>query len=216
MARALLVALALALPSAARAQGCVGAALPEGRGAVQLQGVASSYGAGIDGPAIGGSLRANPRGPLGLTAEYGYGTVGDNDSPLHGGGAMLSLRAPLPAARLALCARGGVMAARLDDSPSGTRLDNLTFPVGLVLELPLTDAVVPYVAPQYLFSRTRGKVLGLGYRASGSSPGVEAGVGVRVGRAAVTAGGTFSDLADGLLTTAVPRESFFLRVGVLF
>jgi hypothetical protein len=219
--RRTLLALALALlPTAARAQGCVGAPVPEGHRAVQLQGAASTYGLEVDGLSVGASLRGHPRRFLGYSAEYARGTVGDNDAPLQSGGALLSLRAPLSPGGLSLCARGGVMASNLDDSPSSTSLDNFTYPVGIVVELPIyvggARTVVPYVAPQYLFSRTTGQVLGLSYTESGNSFGMEAGLGVRIGRAALTAGGTFSDLPDALLTTAVPREAFFLRVGVLF
>jgi hypothetical protein len=222
MNRIVFAALALlALPSAARAQGCVGAPVPEGRNALQLQGATSTFSTSpeIDGTGIGAALRGNPRGILGYSAEYSFARVGGDDSPLHSGGAMLSLRAPLGGSRVAVCARGGAMASRLNVSASATELDNLTFPVGIVLELPLAAGageVVPYVAPQYLFSSTSGQVLGLDYDESGNSIGVEAGVGVRVSRAAITLGGSFSDLPDGLLAPAVPRQSFFLRVGVLF
>jgi len=217
---AALALLSLALPPAARAQGCVGAPVPAGRHAVQLQGATSTYASTpeVEGPAIGSSLRGNPRGPLGYSAEYAYGTVGDNDLPLHSGGATISLQAPLR--RLSLCARGGVMASRLADSPSASELENVTLPVGIVVELPVAlgtaSALVPYVAPQYLFSRTRGEVFGLDFEESGSSLGVEAGLGLRFGRAAITAGGSVSDLPDELLTPAVAGQSFFLRVGVLF
>jgi hypothetical protein len=157
---------------------------------------------------------------LAYSAEYSYASVGDDGKPVHTGGALLALRAPVAVSRLAICARGGVMASRFSDSPSATELDNLTFPVGVVLELPLdigeSRALVPYVAPQYLFSRTTGEILGLGYEDTGNAIGVEAGVGVRIRRAAVTVGGNFTDLPETLVTPAVPRQSLFLRVGLLF
>jgi hypothetical protein len=217
-----LAALALALPTAARAQGCIGAAVPEGRRAFQLQGAANTYADApeIEGPGIGASFRGNPGGMLAYSAEYSYASVGDDGKPVHTGGALLALRAPVAVSRLAICARGGVMASRFSDSPSATELDNLTFPVGVVLELPLdigeSRALVPYVAPQYLFSRTTGEILGLGYEDTGNAIGVEAGVGVRIRRAAVTVGGNFTDLPETLVTPAVPRQSLFLRVGLLF
>ena len=217
-----LAALALALPTAARAQGCIGAPVPEGGRAFQIQGAANTYADApeIEGPGIGASFRGNPGGMLGYSAEYSYATVGDDGKPVHTGGALLALRAPIAVSRLAICARGGVMASRFSDSPSATELDNLTFPVGVVLELPLSigeaRALVPYVAPQYLFSRTTGEILGLGYEDTGNAIGVEAGLGVRVRRAAVTVGGNFTDLPETLVTPAVPRQSLFLRVGLLF
>lgn len=214
-----LAALALALPSAARAQGCVGAPVPQGRNALQLQGSATRYAASpeLDGPAFGASLRGRPLALAGYSAEYNRATVGDDDSPVHSGGAMISLRAPLAASPVALCVRGGAMASRITASASSTELNNLTFPVGVVLELPLAaDEVVPYVAPQYLFSRTTGDVLGLDYEESGSSFGVEAGLGVRIRRAVLTLGGSFSDLPDELVAPAVPQRSIFVRLGVLF
>ncbi|MBD0318848.1 MAG: hypothetical protein ICV87_00845 [Gemmatimonadetes bacterium] len=216
-----LAALALALPAAARAQGCIGAPVPEGGRAFQLQGAANTYADApeIEGPGIGASFRGNPGGILAYSAEYSYASVSDG-IPVHGGGAMLAVRAPISVARLAICARGGVMASRFSDSPSATELDNVTFPVGVVVELPLAlgegRALVPYVAPQYLFSRTTGEILGLGYEDTGNAIGVEAGLGVRVRRAAVTVGGNFSELPETLITPAVPRQSLFLRVGVLF
>lgn len=219
---AALAALALALPTAARAQGCVGAPLAEGTRAVQLQGSSSVYSSApeVDGMGIGASFRHNPRGLVAYSAEYTRASVGDNDTPLQSGGVMLSLRAPLTRYGVSVCARGGAMASRLSDNPSASELENLTFPVGIVFELPVAlregRALVPYVAPQYLFSRTRGEVFGLGYERSGDAPGVEAGLGLRMGRAAVTLGGSFSDLPDELVTAAVPRESIFLRVGVVF
>lgn len=217
-----LAALALALPTAARAQGCIGAPVPEGARAFQIQGAANTYADApeIEGPGIGASFRGNPGGMLAYSAEYSFASVGDDGKPVHSGGALLALRAPIAVSRLAICARGGVMASRFSDSPSATELDNLTFPVGVVLELPLdigeSRALVPYVAPQYLFSRTTGEILGLGYEDTGNAIGVEAGLGIRVRRAAVTVGGNFTDLPETLVTPAVPRQSLFLRVGLLF
>ncbi len=224
MARVLILAAlaALALPCAARAQGCVGAPVPEGGRAFQLQGASNVYGDApeIEGPGIGASLRGNPGGPLAYSAEYSYGTVGDEDTPLHSGGVMLALRAPLRLSRLAVCARGGAMASRFSDSPSATELDNFTFPVGVALELPLamgeSGALVPYVAPHYLFSRTSGEILGFAFEETANALGAEAGLGVRIRRAAITIGGTLSDLPETLVTPAVPRQSLFLRVGLLF
>jgi hypothetical protein len=219
---AALAALALALPAAARAQGCIGAPVPEGRFALQAQGSRATYEGTpeVDGLGIGASLRANVAGPLAASAEYGYSRVGDADVPLHSGGVMLAFRAPVSAGGLSVCARAGAMAARLEGTTSGSRLDNYTFPVGLVIELPLPvgngGAVVPYVAPQYLFSSTEGEILGFEYGENANGPGVEAGLGLRFGRAAITAGGTYSDLPPELVTTAVSNQSFFLRVGVLF
>ncbi|HEX8362441.1 MAG TPA: outer membrane beta-barrel protein [Longimicrobium sp.] len=220
---AALAALALALPAAARAQGCIGAPVPEGRLAAQLQGSSATYGGtpDVDGMGIGGALRFNPRGPFAASAEYGYSRVGDGDVPLHSGGVMLAFRAPVSAAGLSVCARAGAMAARLEGSASGSTLDNFTFPVGLVLELPVAvgtngSALVPYVAPSYLFSSTEGEVLGFEYGRNGNGPGVEAGLGLRFGRAAIAAGGSYSDLPEELVTTAVSSQSFFLRVGLLF
>jgi hypothetical protein len=219
---AALAALALALPAAARAQGCVGAPLAEGSRAFQLQGSSSVYSSApeVDGMGIGASFRHNLRGLLAYSAEYTRASVGDNDLPLQSGGVMLALRAPITRYGVSLCARGGAMASRLSDDPSASELDNLTFPVGIVLELPVElregRALVPYVAPQYLFSRTRGEVLGLDYERSGDAPGLEAGLGLRMGRAALTLGGSFTGLPDDLVTAAVPGQSFFLRVGVVF
>lgn len=219
---AALAALALALPTAARAQGCVGAPLAEGTRALQLQGSSAVYSSApeVDGMGIGASFRHNPGGPIAYSAEYARAAVGDNDLPLQSGGVMLALRAPLARYGVSACARGGVMASRLADDPSASELDNLTFPVGFVLELPVAlrggSSLVPYIAPQYLFSRTRGEVLGLDYERSGNAPGVEAGLGLRVGRAALTLGGSFSDLPDELVTAAAPAQSLFLRVGVIF
>jgi hypothetical protein len=219
---AALAALALALPTAARAQGCIGAPLAEGTRAVQLQGSSSVYSSApeVDGMGIGASFRHNLGGLLAYSAEYARASVGDNEVPLQSGGVMVALRAPVARSGVTVCARGGVMASRLSDDPSASELDNVTFPLGIVLELPIAlregRALVPYVAPQYLFSRTRGEVLRLGYERSGNAPGVEAGLGLRVGRAALTLGGSFSDLPDDLVTAAVPAQSLFLRVGVVF
>lgn len=220
---AALAALALALPTAARAQGCIGAPVPEGRRALQLQGSAATYEGTpeVDGMGIGAGLRWNLRGPLAASAEYGYGRVGDADVPLHSGGVMLAFRAPVSAAGLSLCARAGALAARLDGADSGSSLDNYTFPVGVVLELPVPvgtggGALVPYVAPSYLFSSTEGEILGFEYGKNGNALGVEAGLGLRFGRAAITAGGTYSELPEDLIITAASNQSFFLRVGLLF
>ncbi len=213
---------ALALPASAAAQGCIGAPVPEGRFAAQLQGSSATYDGtpDVDGVGVGGALRANLGGPLAASAEYAYSRVGDGDVPLHSGGVMVAFRAPVSAAGLAVCARAGAMAARLEGTASGSSLDNYTFPVGLVLELPLPvgngGALVPYVAPQFLFSSTQGEVLGFEYSENGSGPGVEAGLGLRFGRAVITAGGTYSDLPETLVTTAVANQAFFLRVGLLF
>ena len=219
---AALAAVALAVPCAARAQGCIGAPVPEGARAFQLQGAANTYGEApeIEGPGLGASLRGNPGGLLAYSAEYSYGTVGDADVPVHTGGAMLALRAPITVVRLAICARGGAMASRFSDGSSKSELDNFTFPVGIVVELPLeigeSRALVPYVAPQYLFSRTTGQILGIGYEDEASAIGVEAGLGLRIRRAALTIGGNFTELPESLVTPAVPRQSLFLRVGLLF
>jgi hypothetical protein len=217
---AALAALALATPAAARAQGCVGAPVPERALAVQLQAAAASYDVGPSsegGPAAGVSLRHNVRGPLAYAAEYQLGSVGDAEGRLHSGGAVVALRAPRLPQAVAVCARGGVLGSRFDDSPSATQLDNVTGTVGVVLEAPLSGGrVVPYVAPQYLFSRTRGDVLGLEYESSGNGFGVEAGAGIRAGRAALTLGGTFSSLPEELVTPAASRQSLFVRVGLLF
>jgi hypothetical protein len=219
---AALVALALALPGDARAQGCIGAPLAEGTRALQLQGSSSVHSSApeVDGVGIGASFRHNLGGLLAYSAEYTRASVGDNEVPLQSGGVMLALRAPLARYGVSVCARGGVMASRLSDAPSATELDNATFPVGLVFELPIAlregRALVPYVAPQYLFSRTRGEVLGLDYERTGNAPGVEAGLGLRVGRAALTLGGSFTDFPDDLVSPAVPAQSLFLRAGVVF
>ena len=219
---AALAAVALAVAAAARAQGCIGAPLAEGGRAFTLQGAANTYADApeIEGPGIGASFRGNPGGMLAYSAEYTFASVGDDGKPVHSGGALLAVRAPVSIARLAICARGGVMASRFSDSPSATELDNLTFPVGVVVELPLdigeSRALVPYVAPQYLFSRTTGQILGIGYEDEASAIGVEAGLGLRIRRAALTIGGNFTELPESLVTPAVPRQSLFLRVGLLF
>jgi hypothetical protein len=220
---AALAALTLAVPAAARAQGCIGAPVPEGRRALQLQGSSATYEGTpeVDGMGIGAGLRWNLGGPLAASAEYGYSRVGDADVPLHSGGVMVAFRAPVSLAGLSLCARAGALAARLDGVDSGSSLDNYTFPVGLALELPLRlgtngSALVPYVAPQYLFSSTEGEILGFEYGKNGNGVGVEGGLGLRFGRAAITAGGTYSDLPEDLIVTAASNQSFFLRVGVLF
>ena len=211
---------ALALPAPAAAQGCIGAPLAERGRAVQLQAASTSYdqAAGSEGGlSLGASFRHNPRGFLAYSAEYHLGSVGDGGADLHSGGVVVAARAPLSVRGVSLCARAGALASRLDQGPSATRLDNVTFPVGVVLEAPLGGgAVVPYVAPQYLFSRTRGAVLGLDYDASGDGAGVEAGAGIRAGRAAVTLGGTYSALPEALITPAASTRSFFVRLGLVF
>ncbi len=94
---AALAALALALPAAARAQGCIGAPLAEGTRALQLQGSSSIYSSApeVDGMGIGASFRHNLGGLLAYSAEYTRASLGDNDVPLQSGGVMLALRAPL-------------------------------------------------------------------------------------------------------------------------
>lgn len=219
---AALAALALLAPSAARAQGCVGAPVPDGYRTLQLQAGASTYDIGedVDGTGIGAAYRANPRGPLAYSAEYAFNSVGESGAKLHTGGVALSFRPSLPIPFLAVCARAGAMAARLSDPPSGTRYDNYTFPVGVVVELPFPlgggNGVVPYLAPQYLFSRTSGNVFGFDLDRSGNGFGMEVGAGVRVRRAVLTLGGSFSDLPPELATTAFPKQSLFVRAGVLF
>jgi hypothetical protein len=219
---AALAALALSVPSAARAQGCVGAAVPDRHYAFQLETGFANYDVGpaVDGKGLGASFRGNPGGPLAFSAEYMLNAVGEADARLHTGGVNVAFRPPLAIPLLAVCARAGATGALFSDGPSGSELTNWTFPLGVVLELPLPmangNALVPYVAPQYLISSTSGEVFGFDLSESGNGFGFEGGVGLRLRRAVVTFGGTFSDLPEELVTTAFPRRSLFVRAGVLF
>ncbi|HEX2095665.1 MAG TPA: outer membrane beta-barrel protein [Longimicrobiaceae bacterium] len=219
---AALAALALALPPAARAQGCVGAPVPDGAHAVQVEAGSATYDLGeeYDGTSLGVGFRANPRGLLGYSVEYARRNVGENDTQVNVGSAALALRLPLPVSLLTVCVRGGVSAALLSQDASGTDLTNLTVPAALVVELPLPlgpgRLLVPYAAPQYLYSRTSGEVFGFDLDENDTGFGVEAGVGLRLSRLVLTGGAMFSELAPELATTAFPGQAFFVRLGVLF
>lgn len=220
---AALAALALSAPAAA--QGCIGAAVPDGARALQLTAGTASYavGSGVDGTDLGLAYRANPRGPLAYGVEYARRTLGEADAPANVGSAMVALRAPdlpLVPALLALCVRAGVEAARVSQEESLTEYTNVTVPLALVVELPLPVApgatLVPYAAPQYLYSRTSGEVFAAPLEETGTGWGIEAGAGLRLGRFTVGAGYLSTDLPAALGTPALPRERVFVRAGVLF
>lgn len=220
---AALAALALALPAAARAQGCIGAPVPDRARAVQLQAGASTVDVGreFDSTDLGVGFRANPAGPLAFSAEYLLRTVGAQDTRVHAVSGALALRIPLPVDLLTVCARAGVGAAFLSDDPSGSSYTNLTVPAGLVVELPLPlgpgRTLAPYAAPQFLWSRTNGSVFGFDdLDESDTGFGVEAGVGLRVSRVVLGAGATFAELSPALATTAFPDRGFFVRAGIMF
>ena len=219
---AALAALALSLPAAARAQGCIGAPVPDRARALQLQGGISTVDVGreFDSTDLGVGYRANPAGPLAYSAEYLVRSVGESDDPVHTGTALLAFRVPVPLPLLTVCARTGVGAAFLSQDNSGSSYTNFTVPVALVVELPLPVApgrtLVPYVAPQFLWSTTSGDVFGFELDESDQGFGVEAGAGLRLNRIVVTAGGQFSNLAPELGTPAFPDQAFFARVGILF
>lgn len=225
---AALAALALLSPAGAAAQGCIGAAVPDGARAVQALAGAVSYdlAGGTEGTELGVGYRGNPRGPLAYTAEYTFRTVGEADVRMHVLSSALALRLPLrvplpfrlPA--LVLCARTGVAGARVAQEASDTEYANLTIPVGVVVELPLPVApgttLLPYVAPQYLHSRTSGRTFGVELDENGGGFGVEAGAALRRDRFTVGAGFQGAALPVGLGTPAVPDRLVFVRVGVLF
>lgn len=220
---AALAALALALPAAARAQGCVGAPVPDRARAVQLQAGASTVDVGreFDSVDLGAAYRANPAGPLAYSAEYVLRTVGDRDARVHEVSGAVALRVPLPVSLLTVCARTGAGAAFLSDAGSGSRYTNVTVPAALVVELPLPvgpgRTLVPYAAPQLLWSSTRGEVFGFDdLDESDTGFGVEAGVGLRVNRVLLGVGAAFSDLSPRLGTPAFPDRAFRARAGILF
>jgi hypothetical protein len=220
---AALAALALPAPAAAWAQGCIGAPVPERARAVQVQAGISTVDVGreFDSTDLGLGYRANPGGPLAYSVEYLLRSVGDSDSRVHTGNAALALRVPLPLPLLTVCARTGAGVARLSQEGSGSSYTNVTVPAALVLELPLPVGIgrtlAPYVAPQFLWSQTTGEVFGFDdLDASDTGFGVEAGVGLRVNRFLLGAGGSWSDLDPLLATPAFPDRALFARVGMLF
>lgn len=220
---AALAALLLLAPGAARAQGCIGAAVPDGARALLLGAGTVSYdvGGGTDGTDLGVAYHANPRGPLAYAAGYDLRTLGESDSRMHVLRSELALRVPrLPLPLLTVCPRTGVVAGRLSDDASGTEYTNLTVPLALVVELPLPlsprATLVPYAAPQYLWSRTSGTVFNLELDESQSGFGVEAGAALRFDRVVVTGGFLTSDLGPVLGTASVPQQAVFVRAGILF
>lgn len=219
---AALAALALLVPAAARAQGCVGAPVPDRARTLQLQAGASTVDAGgeFGSTDLGAGYRANPAGPLAYSAEYLLRSVGEGDTRVHTVSGAVAYRLPLPVNLLTACARTGLGAAFLGDDPSGSSYANFTVPAALVLELPLPLApgrmLTPYVAPQLLWSSTSGEVLGFELSESDTGWGVEAGVGLRVNRLVLGAGASFVELSPRLATPAIPDRGFFVRAGIMF
>lgn len=219
---AALAALALLAPAAARAQGCVGAPVPDRARALQLQAGASTVDVGreFDSTDLGLGYRANPAGPLAYSAEYLLRAVGEGDTRVHAVSGAVAYRLPLPVSLLTACVRTGVGAAFLSDDASGSSYANFTVPAALVLELPLPLApgrtLTPYVAPQLLWSSTSGEVLGFEMSESDTGFGLEAGAGLRVGRVVLGAGATFAELSPLLGTPAFPDRGFFVRAGIMF
>lgn len=221
-----LAALACLAPAAAAsAQGCVGAAVPEGGRALMAVAALSRYqlGGEQEGNDLGVDYRANPGGPLGYGVGYALRSVGETDGTLHVGTADVSFRVPprlLPALPVALCARAGAAVGRFTQSGSGTEYTNYTFPVGAVVEFPLRvgpgTEVVPYVSPLYLYSRTEGTTFGAELAGEDDGFGVEAGAGFRWDRVVLTAGFMTSDLGEGVATAAYPGERIFVRAGLVF
>jgi len=214
--------LALAVP-AARAQGCVGAPLPEGARAVQaLAGVSALHaGRRLTSTDVGAALRADPAGPLAYSAEYLLRSVGGEGAKVHTVSGALALRLPLPARALAVCARAGLGAAFHADGATGSGYASFTVPLVLVVELPLAAGpgrtLAPYAAPQLLWSTTSGALLGArGLDEADAGVGVEAGVGLRAGRFVAGAGATLSTLSPGLGAPAVPRRALRVRAGIVF
>jgi hypothetical protein len=218
---AVLAALAALAPAAAGAQGCIGAPVPEGRRAVQAVVGSSAYDLGeeVDGTELGVDYRANPGGPLAYAVGYSRRGLGDADEGLHVGTADVSYRVPLNFP-VALCARAGLGVGRFSQGGSGTEYTNFTLPLGAVVEyaLPLGEgrALVPYVSPLYLYSSTSGESFGSELEGTDSGFGVEAGAGVRFGRAVVGAGYFTSDLGPNLATPAYPEQRLFVRAGIVF
>lgn len=220
---AALAALALLLvPAAARAQGCVGAPVPDRARALQAQAGASTVYVGreFDSTDLGLGYRANPAGPLAYSAEYLLRSVGGRGTRVHTVSGALAVRVPVPVDLLVVCARGGLGAAFLSDDPGGSRYANFTVPVAVVLELPLPvgpgRTLAPYVAPQLLWSATSGTVLGFDLEETDTGWGVEAGLGLRTGRVVLGAGATFAELSPLLVTPAIPDRGWFVRAGLLF
>lgn len=220
---AALAALALSLPAAAHAQGCIGAPVPERARGAQVQAGASTVNVGRDHGSfdLGAAYRANPAGPLAYSAEYLLRSVGDADTKVHTVSGALAFRLPLPVNLLTTCVRSGVGAAFLSDGSSESSYTNVTVPVALVVELPLPvglgRTLTPYVAPQFLWSSTSGEVFGIdGLDESDTGFGFEAGVGLRINRVLLGAGATFADLSPTLGTPAVPDRAFHVRAGLLF
>ena len=155
-----LAVLASLAPAAVHAQGCVGAAVPEGSRALMAVAAISRYEleGDLEGSDLGVDYRANPSGPLGYGVGYARRSVGDADGSMHVGTADVSFRIPprfLPALPVALCLRAGGAVGRFTQSGSGTGYTNYTVPLGAVVELPLRvgpgTEVVPYVSPLYLY-----------------------------------------------------------------
>jgi hypothetical protein len=219
---AVLAALAALAPAAAGAQGCIGVPLPEGGRALQLVAGAAAYDIGdpedVDGTELGADYRANPGGPLAYAVGYSRRGLGDADEGLHVGMAEVTFRAPLPPTLpVAVCARAGVAGARFAQAGSGTEYTNYTVPLGVVVEMPLAGgAFAPYVSPLFLYSTTSGETFEEELGGSGSGFGVEAGAGVRFGRAVVGGGYVTSDLGTNLATPAFARQRFFVRAGIVF
>lgn len=215
--------LALAAPAAARAQGCVGAPLPRGGRAVQAQAGISTVHAGreLSSTDVGAAFRADPAGPLALSAEYLLRSVGGEGAKVHTVSAALALRLPFPARLPVVCARAGLGGAFHADGDTGSGYASFTVPLGLVLELPLAAGpgrtVAPYAAPQLLWSTTSGEFLGeRGLAEADAGVGVEAGVGVRSGRFVAGAGASISTLDPRLGAPAVPARALHVRAGMLF
>lgn len=211
----------LATAPVAQAQGCIGAAVPDGARAVVASVGHVSYPREVDGLELGLGYRDNLRGPLAYSAGYAFRTLGESNVRMHVLAADIAFRLPrfgIPL--LTLCPRTGVMGARVSSGGSSTNYTNLTIPLALVVELPLPVAggatLVPYAAPQLLWSRTTGEVLGIDFDANESGLGIEAGAALRVRRVVVTGGFITSDLPATLGTPAVPEMGVFLHAGFLF
>ena len=218
-----LAALACLAPAAARAQGCVGAAVPEGGRAVMAVAAVSRYelAGEQEGTDLGVDYRANPAGPLGYGVGYALRSVGETGARMHVGSGDVSFRLPLRLPMgLAVCARAGAAVGRFTQSASGTGYTNYTLPLGAVVEFPLTvgpgTEVVPYVSPVYLYSRTEGNTFGAALTGEDDGLGVEAGVGFRWDRLVLTAGFQSADLSERLATPAYPRQRVFVKAGLGF
>jgi hypothetical protein len=142
-------AFALAAPSAAWAQACVGS--PAGKGQKAIM-------AGVHFPpsamTFDASLRANTTGPVSVGLQYGLTKSDDkNDPKLHVFGGDLAYELPVQSA--SVCPVAGVNYGRM--SVSGGTLNNLTIPVGLALGADVSNTqgiqLIPHAIPQVYFTR---------------------------------------------------------------